>query len=247
MFMLGPSLVLAWSCASAPDNHEHDVDPNIPELDASWSPRPKKPGAPDEPLTPVPAGDLADASGGSDASVGGAADAAPKPLAPPTDHEMPRAARGEVVITEVMFDPTGPEPASEWFEIWNGKASARSLAGLTLRDGAGRTHVIVGAMGEVAVPPDRYVVLARDRAAAVAGGVPAETIVYEYGTNLTSSEGIQLANGASGAIALFDGDAEISSIAYGANQLTNVDGRSAQLDDTGTWKLATATPGAATR
>jgi hypothetical protein len=172
----------------------------------------------------------------------------PAPPPPPTfSPDTPRAARGDVVVTEVMFDPTGPEPASEWIEIWNGKSSARSLAGLTLRDGAGRTHLIAGAMGEVAVAPNRYVVLVRDRAAALASGVPAEAIVYEYGTGLTSSEGIQLANGASGAIALFDGDTEISGIAYGASQFTNVDGRSAQADDSGAWTLAPATPGAPMR
>lgn len=227
--------MLAGSCASAPEGSSHDVDPSIPELDASWSPQPRKPTVPAEPLPAAPA---------RDAGVDTGAPPTPTLPPPPTDHSTPRAARGEVVITEVMFDPTGPEPASEWFELWNGKSSARSLAGLTLRDGAGRTHVIAGGTGAVAVPPGRYVVLVRDRAAAIAGGVPADAIVYEYGAGLTSSEGIQLANGASGAIALFDGEAEITGVAYGANQFTSVDGRSAQVDTSGTWTLAAATPGA---
>lgn len=153
-----------------------------------------------------------------------------------------------MAITEVMFDPAGPEPAGEWFEVWNGTSGARSLAGLTLRDGAGRVHVIAGEMGEVAVGPNQYAVLVRDRDAAVASGVPEGAIIYAYGTAdgaaLSAREGIQLSNGGNGAIALLDGDAEIASVAYGALRFTDVEGRSAQADDRGEWVLAPATPGA---
>jgi hypothetical protein len=239
--LLAPSVVLAWSCATATDAPSRDFDPNIPEVDASWTPQPKKPGGAKGPGS---TSGSAPEPGSVETSDAGADTGTHAPTPPPTfSPGTPRAARGDVVITEVMFDPTGPEPASEWIEIWNGKSSARSLAGLTLRDGAGRTHLIAGAMGEVAVAPDRYVVLVRDRAAAIASGVPADAIVYEYGAGLTSSEGIQLANGASGAIAVFDGESEITSVAYGSHQFTNVDGRSAQADTQGNWSLAPATPG----
>lgn len=230
--------MLAWSCATAPEAPDTDVDPNIPEVDASWSPRPRKPGAPVD-LEPAPAPTSPGPAPVRDAGADTSSSTPPVVFPPGT----PRAARGDVVITEVMYDPTGPEPASEWLEVWNGKSSARSLAGLTLRDGAGRTHVIAGDMGSVAVAPNAYVVLVRDRAAAIAGGVPESTILYEYGAKLSSSEGIQLANGGSGAIALFDGESEITSVAYGSYQLTDVDGRSAQADDRGEWVLAPATPG----
>jgi hypothetical protein len=232
--LFAPSLVLAWSCATVSDVPTADVDPTIPELDASWSPSPKKPGRP-APKTPIEVPD----------DAGADAPAEPRDTgAPRFPAGTPRAARGDIVITEIMFDPSGPEPANEWIEVWNGRSSARSLAGLTMRDGAERTHVIEG---EVAVAPNGYVVLVRDREAAVAAGVPAAAIVYEYGAALTSSEGVQLSNGASGAVALFDGESEVTSVAYGKYQFVNVDGQSCQADAKGEWVLAPATPGEGSR
>lgn len=237
---LAPSLVLAWVCATAPEAPAMDQDPTVPELDASWAPRPGRPSAPDGSVVVAPE---PEPDAGTDSA------AAPAPVFPPS---TPRAGRGDVVITEVMFDPTGPEPASEWFELYNGRLAARSLAGLRLKDGAGRTHVIAGEAGAVAVAPGAYGVLVRDRAVAIASGVPESAIVYEYGAGLGPGEGIQLANGTSGAITLLDpgeasdpeAEVEITSVAFGRVGFVDVEGRSAQADDSGGWTLAAATPGA---
>lgn len=47
----------------------------------------------------------------------------------------------EPVVTEVLANPNGPEPASEWVEIYNPSAEPRSLAGYRLRDAGGTTDL----------------------------------------------------------------------------------------------------------
>ncbi|MDF2693812.1 MAG: hypothetical protein K0S65_2195 [Labilithrix sp.] len=120
-----------------------------------------------------------------------------------------KPAQGEVVISEVMFNPSTTEPDTEWIEIYNTAAGPRLLSGLVLKDGGTnpeRTHTI-GAGVEIA--PGAYVVLASKRSALLAANVPAAAIVYEYGS------AIQLANGSTGSIVLLDGAAEIARAKYG--------------------------------
>lgn len=181
------------------------LDPNLPAIDAGFDPRPA-PGA--------DAGSSGDPPDGSThnplASEDAAADAQP--------------AAGEVLITEVMYAPITPEPQTEWIEVYSVATSSRSLAGLTLRDGAGRMHVIVAPL---TIAPNTWVVLARNRAAAVAAKVPAAAIVYEYGAGLADTVGILLANGVTGGISLVSGAAVIASAPYGG--WFTGSGRSAQL------------------
>jgi len=117
-----------------------------------------------------------------------------------------------VLITEVMYATSGPEPASEWIELHSVASSTRTLAGLVLKDGSSRTHVIVGPL---TIAPNAWVVLARNGAAAIAAKVPASAIVYEYGTGLGDGAGILLANGATGGITLLSGATVIHAAPYG--------------------------------
>ncbi|MBX3227037.1 MAG: lamin tail domain-containing protein [Labilithrix sp.] len=229
-----PSIVLVWSCATEPPPEVvAAIDPSIPTIDASWSPSPAAPSPVDAaaPPSPPPREEPHDERDERDEP-----DAAPA-SAPPL-----RAAAGELFLTEVMYDPLGPEPASEWFEVYNAADTPRSLAGLTLHDGADRTHTIAG---EPVVAPGAYAVLARDRDAAIADGVPADAIVYVYGAEAKDGQGILLANGATGAIAIADGATEIARVEYGALGFAAASGRSAQAtgDDAGTWCSADPTPG----
>ena len=125
---------------------------------------------------------------------------------------MPKPSPGEVLITEVMYATFAPEPASEWIELHSIATSVRTLSGLTLKDGGGRTHVIGAGL---TIAPGAYVVLARNKAAAIAAKVPASAIVYEYGTGLPDNAGILLTNGATGAVSLLNGAATIASAPYG--------------------------------
>jgi hypothetical protein len=47
--------------------------------------------------------------------------------------------RPHVIVNEVLADPDGPEPASEWVELVNDSAQQQRLEGWTLEDGGGMT------------------------------------------------------------------------------------------------------------
>jgi len=196
--------VSAFGCAvSGPADLPREIDRNLPGLEAGNSPLPSMPdldaslpspeGSPDGSVTKQP---LAFEAG---------ADADPPPV-------VPKPATGEVLITEVMYATSGPEPASEWIELHSVASSTRTLAGLVLKDGSSRTHVIVGPL---TIAPNAWVVLARNGAAAIAAKVPASAIVYEYGTGLGDGAGILLANGATGGITLLSGATVIHAAPYG--------------------------------
>jgi hypothetical protein len=118
-----------------------------------------------------------------------------------------------VIISEVMYDPSGAEPDGEWIELFNTTSSDKLLTGLTLHDGAARTHGIGGS--NLVIGAGKYVVLSRNKAASISGKVPTAAILYEYGTGLTATEGILLANASSGSLTLLDGSTQIAQAPYG--------------------------------
>ncbi len=138
------------------------------------------------------------------------------------------AATGDLIITEIMFAPSGFEPQSEWFEIYNATAVPKLLSGLTIEDGYPRTHVIA-ASPPVIAPAQAYVVLVRDRAVALANVIPAAAIAYEYGADLLPGQGIGLENGAAGAISLWNGDTQLANVPYGPWEMASF-GQSIELD-----------------
>lgn len=135
-----------------------------------------------------------------------------------------KPAAGEVLITEVMYNPSGPEPDEEWIEITNVASASRDLRGLTIKDGSGRTHSI---SASVHVASGAYVVLARDRAGATAAKLPVSSIVYEYGAGATASGGVLLGNSGSGGVSIYDGSTLVAGSNYGGWYTT--DGQSLQL------------------
>lgn len=151
---------------------------------------------------------------GRDAATDAAVDAGPLP------------SQGDVLITEVMFNPTGAEPKTEWVEVFNASQAPQRLTGLTLKDGSDRVHVIGG---DVTLAPGQYAVLANDRAEAVVALVPAGVIVYEYATQGPVADRIQLANSGTGAVFLTaPGGVEIAQARYIALGV-GASGASAQL------------------
>lgn len=205
--LLAPAF-FAWSCAQGGlDETSDDTDGTLPEVDASWSPKPDKAR-----------------DGGSDANSASSTDKdastpSEEEEPPPEEEENPpppppvgKPAQGEVLISEVMYDASGTEPSTEWIEVHNTTSSSRSLTGLTIVDGGNRTHVIGSG---ISVAPGAYVVLARSKSAAVAAKVPSAAIVYEYGAGQSDGAGIQLANGASGAVLLKSGSSTIAQASYG--------------------------------
>lgn len=209
------------------------VDPNLPGVEGSGDPSRWDGGASqklpesnppaeeeeEENPTPMPEGGTTsnpDSGGGGTDSGSGTSTGAPKP------------AQGEVLITEVMYDSAGAEPEGEWFELHNKASSARSLAGLTLVDGANRTHVIKAG---TTIAAGAYVVFVRNRSASTTAKVPGAASAYEYGAGVTSSAGVQLANGDTGALSLKDGSTIIAQAAYGG--WWSVSGASVQMKTLG--------------
>ena len=136
-------------------------------------------------------------------------------------------APGDLLVTEVMFDPSGALPESQWFEIYNATDSPVNLDGVAIGDGSGRLHVIASDGGAV-VPSQAYVVLVRDWAAALEDSIPLDSIVYEYGAGLSDEEGIQLADDAAGALSLWNAGVEIALVPYGSWDLASI-GQSIEL------------------
>jgi hypothetical protein len=121
---------------------------------------------------------------------------------------------GEVVISEVMVLPSGTLPEEQWIELYNTTATAKLLSGLTLTDGHGTAQVIPSSP-EIAIEPHAYAVLARSKASAIAAGVPAATVVYEYGLGLARTKGILLSRHTDGGIRLSSAASVLSNVPYG--------------------------------
>lgn len=209
------ALAAAIGCATneTPDAEE---TPNLASRRPLPSPSSTSPSAP----TSTPEDDAApstpparDAGGGNDGAPS-TSDAEADTFVPPVDASgIAVAAPGDVAITEVLFDPNGTEPENEWIEIGSRASAPRTLRGLTLQDGAGRTHVVAS---DVVVAPGKYVVLARSRASATAQGITPADVGYEYGAGASSSQGIILANGSTGSIALLAGATVLARVPYGS-------------------------------
>jgi hypothetical protein len=151
-----------------------------------------------------------------DSEVGATVESAEGSASPPvTSQPSSVAALGDLLITEVMFAPFGPRPDAEWFEVYNTGASPSPLGGMTIVDGSMNEQTIASDV-PIVVAPGAYVLLVRDRATALANGLPAAAIVYEYGAGLSRNEGVQLDDGPTGAVSLWDGNVELASAPYGS-------------------------------
>jgi hypothetical protein len=132
---------------------------------------------------------------------------------PPVTGERPKP--GTLLITEILYDPSGNEPTDEWFEVLNIGTTTVTMNGILLRDGANRVHLLDGSPSML-LPPNQPLVLTRNRAAAVASGVPSARILGEYGTGDSDTGGVLLTNGVTGALALLDGATELVRVSYGS-------------------------------
>ena len=67
------------------------------------------------------------------------------------------AARARPILNEALADAFGPEPQSEWIELYNEGTLAADLAHYSLQDGGGRTP-----LPHAALAPGQYALLVRD-------------------------------------------------------------------------------------
>lgn len=156
-------------------------------------------------------GGAADSTSSTDGR--GPSDAPPDPsAAPETGAGAVLPLVGEVVVSEVLYNPTGTEPAEEWFELYNTTANPKLLSGLTLKDGSGRAHAIAASPALV-IAPAGYYLLVHTRSAAVAVSLPGASLAYEYGD--APANDVQLTNSGTGAIFILNGTTQIAQSNYG--------------------------------
>jgi Lamin Tail Domain len=165
---------------------------------------------------PADAGTTTDAGPGTDAGA-----TTPDTGAPPPSATPPFGA-GELLVSEVLFNPSGSEPDEEWFEVTNRATSARSLNGLVLGDGSGNSYTIP-ATPSLDVPAQGYVILARNKTVAISAGLPSAMIVHEYSA-------ITLANGSTGGLTIKAGTTTLANVPFG-QWSGALDGESIQLKD----------------
>ncbi len=124
---------------------------------------------------------------------------------------------GDLVITEVMANPSGSDDGFEWFEVYNPGDAPVPLAGVNIvlsrSDGSSEKQHAV--FGELAVPPGGYITLGN-----IATADQLDFIDYAYADTLGN-----MSNGG-GWLRLRCGDEEIDSVTW----LTDHDGASHSFD-----------------
>lgn len=124
---------------------------------------------------------------------------------------------GDLVITEYLADPAGPDAGFEWFEIWNATDRTIDLSGITVRDNGTDTFVVSAG---VSIDAGAYFVFA-EAESSVPGRVG-------FAWNAVAPN-FALANSDDEIILEFDG-AIIDRVLYGAG-FPRTQGASANLDD----------------
>ena len=159
---------------------------------------------------------------------------------------FPFFARAQVVINEVMYNPSGSDSGREWVELYNQGASDVALVGgtvkgswriadssnHTLTDPAGGTG-----RGSLVVPSGGYLIIASD---------PTEFISGEYvnGSYAVVKSSLSL-NNTGATVSLIDGTGStVDSVTYANTQGGSDDGSSLQRQSDGSWLAAQPTPGA---
>jgi len=98
--------------------------------------------------------------------------------------------QGDVIITEIMQNPSGSDTYKEWFEIYNTTNSPIDLSGCVIRDNSSNTHTIVS----LVAPANDYTVLARNGDLALNGGVTEDYVYLGFTLNNTSDQIILTCN-----------------------------------------------------
>ena len=156
----------------------------------------------------------------------------------------PVAAAGDVIVTEVMYDPNAVTDANgEWFEIYNTTTRMLDLAGVVFTDLGTNTFTV---SGRLLIGPGQHLVFGRNGTTTTNGGV---TVDYVY------PSGFDLAN-TDDEIIITAGTVEIDRVAWneaGTPPWPAATGASIQLNplhyaadnnDPANWCLGTAAYGA---
>ncbi len=129
---------------------------------------------------------------------------------------------GDLVITEIMANPSGSEATAEWFEIHNPTARAIDLDGLELADEGSDRFTINAPGGALSIPAGGYRVFGRSTDMAANGGV---TVDYVYAGFLLSNSDDEILIRAGGTI--------VDRVAYQPSWHPPREGVALALDPTG--------------
>lgn len=145
----------------------------------------------------------------------------------PVAYEIP-VKPGDIIINELMIDPTGEDGLKEWIELRNTTGTAIDLRGFTI-SATGGSHVIAGP-NEITLPANGYLVLAQSSDPAENGGLtPAPGYAYR-GDPSEPLAAFSLDN-VSDVVQLKIGNTVVNQVAYDAASGWPVqEGRSMQAD-----------------
>jgi hypothetical protein len=246
-FLLLASIALSLAaCASGSSGNDFSpFNPFVVATDAASAPSALDVAAPDAPDDASSTGtihlsvddDSDQEDTGQDSAQDDAGDARVTPVAS-------SPSPGDLVISEVMYAPSGPIPAFQWFEVCNLTNAPLLLSGLTIDNGQGDLTAIP-ADPPVVVDPYAFALVVRSRAGAAAAQLPSGAIVYEYGAGVPAGQGIQLATDPTGDLALWNGGTLLADVPYGTWSLAAT-GQSIELaylryagaDQPGSWCAA---------
>ena len=127
---------------------------------------------------------------------------------------------GDVIITEIMVDPSAVTDGNgEWFELFNSRSETIDIRGWKIEDESGKTHSIPDT-DPILIPAGQYFVLGNNGDASSNGGI---SIAHEY-TALT------LNNGGDTLIVFDVNGEEIDRVDYGISSFSVSAGASLNLD-----------------
>ena len=149
-----------------------------------------------------------------------------------------RMAKASIVISEIMYNPSGDDTKREWVELYNDGdsivniSSGSASSAWRFDDGSSSLHII---NSQLSIPAKGFAILASDKS----------TFVSEYSySGLIADTTMTLDN--TGIVKLWNGDNPrvlVASASYNSSQGANNDGNSLQLIN-GSWKALPPTPGA---
>lgn len=143
----------------------------------------------------------------------------------------------EIIISEIMYDPSGSDAKREWVEIHNSGEFAVALNGWKFVDAS--NHILNappknGGRGGLVIAPGEYAIIASDAA----------TFLSEYPSVVTVIDSAMSLKNAGGTIGLIRQSGGTVSAAYTSDLGAHGDGASLQRHE-GTWVHARPTPGIA--
>jgi len=144
----------------------------------------------------------------------------PAASTPPAPSAITNVNPGDVIITEIMADPSSVTDGNgEWFELLNLRSDTIDIRGWTIEDESGNTHTIPDT-DPILIPAGQFLVLGNNGDPSSNGGI---SVAHEY-TALTLNNG-------GDTLLIFDVNGEeIDRVDYGVSSFTIPSGASLNLN-----------------